>query len=131
MQMTQAAESKAGSGTVLVADDHDDVRTMVRVLLELDGHDVLEAPDGMKAWELVLRRRPAVVIADAFMRGYDGLELCRMIKANGLAATRLIVYTAGLANEEDSRRAGCDAYFLKTDSPKRLRETVRAFTKAA
>lgn len=129
--MADTVRSTAGSGPILVADDDGAVRTMVRTLLELDGHPVLEAADGDEAWELVRKRRPAVVIADVFMRGFSGLELCRLIKANGMASIRVIVYTAGMANEDESRLAGCDAYFLKTEPPGRLRETVRQYATPA
>src|ERR1700704_5363261 len=78
------------SRAVLVADDDRDVRTMVRTLLELDGHEVLEAPDGQAAWQLIVERRPAVVVADAYMPGYDGLELCRRIKGDHLLRTEVI-----------------------------------------
>lgn len=110
---------------MLIADDDRDIRTMVRTLLELDGIQALEAADGTEAWEMIVQHRPAVVIADVSMRGYNGLELCRKVKANGFASTRVIVYTAGMATEAESRLAGCDAYFLKTDAVARLREAVR------
>jgi CheY-like chemotaxis protein len=111
---------------VLVADDDRDIRTMVRTLLEIDGIQTLEAADGTEAWEMIVRHRPAVVITDVSMRGYTGLDLCRKVKADRLASTRVIVYTAGMASEAESQLAGCDAYFLKTDSVARLRETARS-----
>jgi CheY-like chemotaxis protein len=49
---------------VLVADDDKDVRTMLRTLLELDGHDVMEARDGEEAWRRCVESQPAVVVAD-------------------------------------------------------------------
>jgi CheY-like chemotaxis protein len=115
-------------GAVLVADDDGDVRTMVRTLLELDGHEVLEAPDGKAAWQLIVERRPAVVVADVSMPGFDGLELCRRIKGDRLLTTQVIVYTAGMATEAESQSAGCVAYLVKTDSVARLRETVRQYS---
>ena len=118
------------SRAVLVADDDRDVRTMVRTLLELDGHEVLEAPDGTVAWQLVVERRPAVVVTDVSMPGYNGLELCRRIKGDRLLTTQVIVYTAGMATEEESQSAGCVAYLVKTDSVTRLRDTVRQYAGA-
>jgi CheY-like chemotaxis protein len=109
---------------VLVVDDESDVRTMLRTLLELDGHSVLEADDGDAAWKLVGTHRPAVVVADVRLPGMDGLELCRKIRKNGLRNVKIIVYTAGMATREDAEKAGCDAYFLKTDPLPRLREAV-------
>ena len=112
---------------VLVADDDPDIRTMVRMLLELDGHRVLEAKDGTSAWEMIQSHNPSVVVADVQMPGMTGLQLCRMIKDSAHSTVRVIVYTAGMASREDSMSAGCDGYFLKTDPLPNLRDAVRHF----
>jgi CheY-like chemotaxis protein len=130
--MTALRAEQAASGEnrppVLVADDDPDVRTMVRMLLELDGHRVIEAKDGTAAWDLILSHQPAVVVADVQMPGMTGLQLCRKVKETQVsAAIRVIVYTAGMATREESISAGCDAYFLKTDPLPTLRDTVRRF----
>ncbi|GAC1653005.1 MAG: hypothetical protein NVS9B1_01470 [Candidatus Dormibacteraceae bacterium] len=125
----QADQAAAGHlrPPVLVADDDSDVRTMVRMLLELDGHEVLEARDGASAWEMIQAHHPAVVVADVQMPGLTGLQLCRKVKESGNSSARVIVYTAGMATREDSINAGCDGYFLKTDPLPNLREAVRRF----
>jgi len=116
---------------VVVADDDRDVRTMLRTLLELDGHEVMEAKDGDEAWRLCLEWQPSVVVADIQMPGLDGLQLCRKIRSSEYSAgIKVIVYTAGMATPEEARRAGCDEYFLKTDPPPRLRDKVRQFVSA-
>lgn len=125
--MAQSVEpiSESGGTSVLVADDDPDVRTMVRMLLELDGHSVIEAKDGASAWDMIKSHKPAVVIADVQMPGLTGLELCVKVKAAQMSRTRIIVYTAGMATREQADEAGCDAYFLKTDPLPSLRDTVR------
>ena len=112
---------------VLIADDDPDIRTMVRMLLELDGHRVLEAKDGTSAWEMIQAHSPAVVVADVQMPGLTGLQLCRKVKDSPLNSIAVIVYTAGMASREDSLLAGCDGYFLKTDPLPSLRDAVRRF----
>jgi two-component system, OmpR family, response regulator len=112
---------------VLVADDDPDIRTMVRMLLELDGHRVLEARDGTAAWEMIQSHSPSVVVADVQMPGMTGLQLCRKVKESAFASVKVIVYTAGMASREDSMSAGCDGYFLKTDPLPNLRDAVRRF----
>jgi CheY-like chemotaxis protein len=112
---------------VLVADDDPDIRTMVRMLLELDGHRVLEAKDGISAWEMIQSHNPTVVVADVQMPGMTGLQLCRRVKDSAQSSIRVIVYTAGMATRDDSMSAGCDAYFLKTDPLPSLRDAVRRF----
>jgi CheY-like chemotaxis protein len=113
---------------VLVADDDPDVRTMLRTLLELDGHEVIEARDGNEAWRLIVELAPPVVVADIQMPGLDGLQLCRKIRETRRQDTKVIVYTAGMATEEEARNAGCDSYFLKTDPLNKLRDAVRRYS---
>jgi len=116
---------------VLVDDDDRDVRIMLRTLLELDGHEVIEAQDGDEAWLLIVENGPSVVVADIQMPGLDGLQLCRKIRESKLSSgTKVIVYTAGMATPEDARKAGCDEYFLKTDPLPKLRDKVRQYTRA-
>ena len=116
---------------VLVADDDRDVRTMLRTLLELDGHEVMEAKDGEEAWKLCLEAQPAVVVADIQMPGIDGLQLCRKIRESRYSPDiKVIVYTAGMATPEEAKKAGCDEYFLKTDPLPKLRDKVRQYTNA-
>jgi CheY-like chemotaxis protein len=115
----------------VVADDDRDVRTMLRTLLELDGHEVMEAKDGDEAWRLCMELQPSVVVADIQMPGLDGLQLCRKIRASQYSSgIKVIVYTAGMATPEEAKRAGCDEYFLKTDPLPRLRDKVRQYVSA-
>ena len=116
---------------VLVADDDLDVRTMLRTLLELDGHEVIEAKDGHEAWKCCVDYQPAVVVADIQMPGIDGLQLCRKIRESRYSPDiKVIVYTAGMATSEEAKRAGCDEYFLKTDPLPKLRDKVRQYANA-
>jgi CheY-like chemotaxis protein len=116
---------------VVVADDDRDVRTMLRTLLELDGHEVVEAKDGEEAWQLCVEVLPSVVVADIQMPGIDGLQLCRKIRSSQYSPNiKVIVYTAGMATPEEAKKAGCDEYFLKTDPLPKLRDKVRQYVSA-
>jgi len=115
----------------VVADDDRDVRTMLRTLLELDGHEVMEAKDGEEAWRLCVECQPSVLVADIQMPVIDGLQLCRKVRASQYSPDiRVMVYTAGMATCEEARKAGCDEYFLKTDPLPKLRDKVRQYTSA-
>ena len=110
---------------VLIADDDPDIREMVRTALQLDGFHVLEASNGQTAWELILARRPVVVLADVQMPGIGGLELTARIKAHGYHETKVILFTGGMATEKQAQMAGADAYVTKSAPLSELRAAVR------
>ncbi len=110
---------------VVIADDDPDIREMVRTALQLDGFHVLEASNGQTAWELILARRPAVVLADVQMPGIGGLELTARIKAHGYHETKVILFTGGMATEKQAQMAGADAYVTKSAPLSELRAAVR------
>jgi CheY-like chemotaxis protein len=66
--------------TVLIVDDHPSFRSVVRMLLESEGYDVVgEAPDGEQALALAAKLAPDVVLLDLNMPGMDGLEVARRL----------------------------------------------------
>jgi len=98
---------------------------MVRTALQLDGFHVLEASNGQTAWELIVARRPFVVLADVQMPGIGGLELTARIKAHCYHETKVILFTAGMATEKQAQMAGADAYVTKSAPLSELRAAVR------
>jgi CheY-like chemotaxis protein len=110
---------------VLIADDDPNSREVIRMALQFDGYLVLEAADGLAAWELIAMRRPAVVLTDVQMPGIDGLELTALIKANGYRETKVIVFTGGMATRTQAQRAGADAYVTKSAPLSELRAAVK------
>ena len=115
------------ASTVLIADDDDEVRELVRDLLEGNGYDVIEASDGHAAWRLLLERRPDLAILDVGMPGLNGIELARDIAAEAhLKHTRVMVLTG--ADPLDLKKAGesqrIDVYLQKPFAPSVLRQAV-------
>jgi CheY-like chemotaxis protein len=76
------AERRLDVATVLVVDDQEDNRRLLRALLGGRGHRVLEAPDDTAAWALARGERPDVVVATVLMPGMDGYELVREMRAD-------------------------------------------------
>ena len=66
---------------ILVIDDEDGVRRMLRMALELHGHEVLEAADGMQALRLVQQAPVELVITDILMPEKDGLEVIMALRS--------------------------------------------------
>jgi two-component system phosphate regulon response regulator PhoB len=113
---------------VLITDDQADLRRLLRWSLDGGNMDITEAVDGDQAIQLARSTRPDVMILDVMLPGsLDGLQVCRLIKADaGLAGTRILLLSAR-GQAADIRRgtdAGADAYVVKPFSPQQLRETV-------
>ena len=99
---------------ILVIDDNNDAREALVVLLQLAGHELHEAADGLSGLDSVSRVQPDVVFADIGLPGIDGFELARRIRA-GKTAARLVALT-GYDHPDQRRRgaeAGFDAYLVK------------------
>ena len=113
--------------TVLLADDQELVRAGFRLILELEGFDVVgEAGDGAVALELARELEPDVVLMDVRMPRMDGIESTRRIGLAGLR-TRVLVLTTFDMDEHvyDALRAGASGFLLKDAGRERLIEGVR------
>jgi signal transduction histidine kinase len=101
---------------ILLADDNDDAVDLLREILELDGHQVAVAANGLAAIETAGRFLPDVAFLDIGMPGLNGYEVARSLRAMpALAATRLVAVT-GWGTEEDrarSQAAGFDGHLTK------------------
>jgi CheY-like chemotaxis protein len=78
--------------TILVAEDFDDTRVMMRMLLEMRGHRVVEASDGRQAVEVASREHPDLVLMDLNMPVLDGIEATRLLHERPATVTRRMVY---------------------------------------
>jgi two-component system, OmpR family, alkaline phosphatase synthesis response regulator PhoP len=116
------------AGTVVVAEDDEDILLLVATRLKRDGFDVITARTGVEALALVREHRPQLVVLDIGMPPPDGLEVVRQIRADvDVGDTRLLLLTAK-AQESDVRRglaAGADAYVSKPFSPAELSARVK------
>jgi CheY-like chemotaxis protein len=79
---------------VIVIDDQEAIRRIVRRVLERAGHEVLDAADGERGLELLERHPADVVLSDIFMPGMDGIQMLRQIRKQ-FPAVKVIVMSGG------------------------------------
>lgn len=114
--------------TILIADDNEDLRDMLRQLFESQGYTVTEAADGGEAAETAVRERPALVIMDLGMPGMDGLSAVGEIRRHVSAPeTEILIVSAydRLEYRTEAVAAGCAGFMTKPLDPGALLRTVR------
>jgi two-component system cell cycle response regulator DivK len=115
---------------ILVVEDQEDNRQILRDLLGNAGYDMVEAENGEEALAEVEKQKPDLILMDIQLPVMDGYEATRRIKANpDLKAIPIIVVTSyALSGDEGKARdAGCDAYVTKPYSPRQLLAKVKEF----
>ena len=115
---------------ILVVEDHEDNRQILRVLLGSAGYEMIEAHDGETALTTAASERPDLILMDIQLPGLDGYEATRRIKADPtLSGIPIIAVTSyALSGDEDkARAAGCSAYVAKPYSPLELLKKLREY----
>jgi len=116
--------------TILVIEDHEDNRRIMRDLLTSAGYEVIEAVTGEEGVTAAETHRPDLILMDVQLPGLDGYEATRRIKANpSLQKVPIIIVTSYALSGDDVKafEAGCDAYVSKPFSPRELLAKIREF----
>ena len=116
--------------TILVIEDNEFNRKLVRTLLQLGEYHVLEAVDAESGLKLVRERRPTMVLMDIQLPGMDGLEATRAImKDPDLKDTPVVALTAHAmrGDEEKALEAGCVGYIAKPIDTRTFLDTVNQY----
>ena len=105
---------------VLIVEDNADHAQTLGLILELRGHRLQIATDGLAAIELARRLRPDVVLLDLGLPGVDGFEVARRLKREHGDAVRIIALSAyGTENDrQQSMEAGCEVHLMKPADPR-------------
>ena len=122
-----AAPAAHAPRRILVVEDNEDAREMLRAQLVRDGHEVHAAADGPAGLELAAAVRPDVVLIDVGLPGLDGYEVARRIRAAAWGRSMRLVALTGYGQADDRRQAleaGCDAHVTKPVLPDRLAEVI-------
>jgi len=118
------------SKTILVVEDQEDNRQILRDLLGNAGYAMQEAENGQDALAAVAKQRPDLILMDIQLPILDGYEATRRLKANpDTKSIPIIVVTSyALSGDESKARAsGCDAYVTKPYSPRALLAKIKEF----
>jgi len=118
------------SKLILVIEDQEDNRRIMRDLFTSAGYEVIEAINGEEGVTSAETHRPDLILMDIQLPGIDGYETTRRIKANpDLSAITIIAVTSYALSGDDAKafEAGCDAYVAKPFSPRELLAKVREF----
>ncbi|RMF12145.1 MAG: response regulator [Candidatus Dadabacteria bacterium] len=101
---------------ILIVEDHDDTRDMLRIALENEGFEVVTAPNGVKLLPLIRENVPDLILLDIMMPWVDGFELARAIKDNDDLRNIPIFFITAKINPEDIEtgfRVGAAEYIQK------------------
>jgi len=120
------AGASGGCGRILVCDDTEQIRQLIRVNLELEGYEVVEAVDGQEALELLLdttQHLPHLVTLDSVMPRRDGWWTVSMIRTDPrLEHIPIVMVTASVQSQDraQAQRASLDAFVAKPFDPEEL-----------
>jgi two-component system, cell cycle response regulator DivK len=115
---------------ILVVEDQEDNRQILRDLLAHAGYEVIEVDDGEQALPAAAAHHPDVILMDIQLPLLDGYEATRRIKADpALKHIPIIVVTSYALSGDETKAfaAGCDAYMAKPYSPRALLAKIREY----
>jgi len=119
--------------SVLIVDDNRDVAESTATLLEIAGHQVHVAYDGVSGLNIAAKVRPQLALIDIGLPGMDGYEVARRLRRDPIHSDAWICALSGYDSEDDrdqSARAGFDHHFVKPLDPARLEEALAALAAA-
>ncbi len=115
--------------TILIVEDEEDIRELLKYNLEKEGYQVISAATGEEALAAVSRHRPALVLLDLMLPGLDGLEVCRRLRGEAESQQPSIIMLTAKGEEADivtGLELGADDYMTKPFSPRVLLARLRA-----
>jgi len=119
---------------VLVVDDEPDIRDVLKIILEAEKYEVIEAENGEEAIKIITQKTPDLVLLDYKMPKMDGREVCRRIKKDILLRHLPIIMVTGkgeITDKVDGIDAGADDYIVKPFEPEELLAHIKMILRRA
>jgi CheY-like chemotaxis protein len=113
--------------SIVVVEDQDDARDVLRTLLQLEGHEISTARDGAEGLAMILEKRPQIGLLDIGLPRMNGYDLAAEIRKQMGPSIKLVAMS-GYGQAEDVRRAeaaGFDRHLTKPVDPQRLAAALR------
>ena len=117
---------------VMVVEDNEKNRKLMRVVLKAKGYNVIEATTGEEALTILKNQKPDIILMDIQLPGIDGLTLVRQIKADPLIKDIPIIAVTAYAMKGDEQKfmeCGCDSYVSKPINTQELPLVVEKYIK--
>ena len=111
---------------ILIAEDEQDLRTLLRMTLTEEGYIVLEAPDGLAAWAALQREKVDLVLLDVMMPGLDGLNLLKRLREKSDVPVILLTARGEEMDKVLGLNLGADDYMVKPFSMAELLARIAA-----
>jgi two-component system, OmpR family, alkaline phosphatase synthesis response regulator PhoP len=113
---------------ILIADDEDNIRELVRASLEDDGYELFEARDGDEALAVARKVKPDLIVLDVMMPGKTGYQVCEELKADPAADPAYVIFLSARGKpiaEMTGKLRGGDEYLTKPFDPAELSRRVK------
>ncbi len=110
---------------VMLVDNDPTMVSLLKILLELDGHEVLMCSVPSQVLDVVARQTPDLVLMDVFLTGGDGLALLRQMRATEAMRSLPVVMTSGMELTLECETAGASGFLLKPYTPDQLTEILQ------
>jgi CheY-like chemotaxis protein len=110
---------------VMIVDDDNNMVSLLSILLEMEGYQVVHASQQEAILEGMRVERPDVLLMDIFLPGADGVDVLGRIRSSPELASARVVMTSGMDLSDRCREVGADAFLLKPYTPEQLLETLR------
>ncbi|MBI9020151.1 MAG: response regulator transcription factor [Verrucomicrobia bacterium] len=114
---------------ILIIEDEEDIRELVRYNLERENFTVSEAESGEAGLKAVARKKPDLILLDLMLPGKDGLQICRELKQNAEVRDIPVVMMTAKGEESDivtGLELGAEDYIVKPFSPKVMVARIKA-----
>lgn len=113
---------------ILILDDDQDLLSIVKPLLKKNGFDVLTFANWQKAWEDIKRSKPNLILLDVFLKGMDGMDVCKKLKSISSTRNIPVIMFSSYPNIAETAidEFGADEFIAK---PFEVNELVRKIKK--